>query len=55
MSSLTENGSLSEGELDTLEQDENFLEYLEKSGKTMLEFTYANYSEKYAIISGFYA
>ncbi len=55
MASAEETGKFAAGDVKALEEDENFQAYLEESGKTMLEFTSANYSEKYAIIAGFYA
>lgn len=55
MASAEETGKFAAGDIKALEEDENFQDYLEESGKTMLEFTSANYSEKYAIIAGFYA
>lgn len=55
MASIEENGSISGDDMETLKQDENFLAYLEESGQTMLDFTKANYSEKYRIITSYYA
>ena len=55
MASIEETGAFSAEDVGALKNDENFQEYLEETGKTMLEFTSANYSEKYAIIAGFYA
>jgi TP901 family phage tail tape measure protein len=55
LASVQENGKMTSGDLKTLEQDENFQKYLEESGKTMLDFTKANYSERLAIVNSFYA
>ena len=55
LANAEETGAFSTSDIKSLEEDENFQAYLEETGKTMLEFTSANYSEKYAIISQFYA
>lgn len=55
MATAEETGKFAEGDIKALEEDANFQAYLEESGQTMLEFTSANYSKKYAIISEFYA
>jgi TP901 family phage tail tape measure protein len=55
MATAEETGQFAEGDIKALEEDANFQAYLEETGQTMLEFTSANYSKKYAIISEFYA
>ena len=55
MATMSEGKNLTAAQIDTLEQDENFQAYLEETGQTMLDFTSANYSERYRIISSFYA
>ena len=55
MATMAEGNNLTADQIDTLEQDENFQAYLEETGQTMLDFTSANYSERYRIISSFYA
>lgn len=53
--SAEETGQISAADMDVLEQDELFQEYLEQSGQDMLDFTTATYAEKRNIIAGYYA
>ena len=55
MGSIEETGQITSADISTLEQDENFQEYLEATGQTMLDFTKKTFSERYHIITSFYA
>lgn len=55
MKSVEETGKITSDDISTLEQDENFQEYLEATGQTMLDFTKKTFSERYHIITSFYA
>ena len=55
MGSIEETGQITSADISTLEQDENFQEYLEATGQTMLDFTKKTFSERYHIIASFYA
>ena len=55
LDSAAESGEFTAGDTQTLLSNDTFTKYLKDQGKTELEFTHANYSEKMAIVSQYYA
>lgn len=50
----SEDGSFSIESINFLEQDKNFLDYLEETGQDILDFTYGNYTERMRIATSYY-
>ena len=55
MTTAEEDGNFDPSSIAALAEDEQFKEFMEASGREMLDFTSSNYSEKYAIIAEYYA
>jgi carbohydrate-binding DOMON domain-containing protein len=55
MATAEEDGNFDPSSIAALAEDDLFKEFMEVSGREMLDFTSSNYSEKYAIIAEYYA
>ena len=54
LDAVNEKGEFGEGDLNALKSDINFADWLESTGREMIDFTTAAYSEQYSIVSQFY-
>jgi hypothetical protein len=55
LSAADEQGSFSSADFTTLEQDENFVKWMEENQMSMVDIVSASYTEQYNIISRFYS